>query len=534
MGVDAAIDITAAERETILALLQFHLPGTEAWVYGSRVKGTSTPKSDLDLVVFATPEQRRRVGDLREAFEESNLPFRVDLFVWDDVPESFRDEIETDRVTLAGAAERYGTDGWIEKKLGNVITLKRGYDLPKRDRRHGSVPVVSSSGITDHHSESKARGPGVVTGRYGTLGQVFFIENNFWPLNTALYVQDFQGNDPQFVSYLLKSLDFSDYSDKAAVPGLNRNHLHEESVRIPGNTTEQRAIAHILGTLDDKIELNRRMNATLEAMARALFKSWLVDFDPVRAKMEGRDTGLPKDIADLFPDRLVDSGLGEIPSNWESARLDTITSITKGRSYRRRELIASDTALVTLKSFARGGGYRPDGLKSFGGIYKNEHVVQPGDVIVACTDVTQAAEVIGRSAIVGTTPSFRTLVASLDVLILRPSNAAPGRAFVYHLTGTDAFVAHALARTTGTTVLHLSKDAVASFSFILPPKPLLERFELCADSIRRRIESNASAVAMLADLRDALLPRLVSGELRVTGLELASVRDGAPAPGPSS
>ena len=519
MGVDEAIDITTAERKTVLDLLDRHLPNTTAWVYGSRVKWTSRPQSDLDLVVFPTPAQRGRVGDLREAFDESDLPFRIDLFVWDDVPASFRTRIEAEHVPLARSTRPSCPDGWVQRRLGDVIVLKRGYDLPARERRHGPVPVVSSSGITDHHSESRAPGPGVVTGRYGTLGQVFFVPNDFWPLNTALYVQDFKGNDPRFISYFLRSLDFSRFSDKAAVPGLNRNHLHEETVRIPDAVAEQRAIAHILGTLDDKIELNRRMNATLEAMAQALFRSWFVDFDPVRAKMEGRDTGLPKDIADLFPDRLVDSELGDTPEGWESTRLDNVATITKGRSYRRGELVASDTALVTLKSFARGGGYRAEGLKSFGGVYKSEQVVQPGEVIVACTDVTQAAEVVGRSAVVGETSSFRTLVASLDVLIVRPKNAAPGRAFLYYVTGTEDFVAHALARTTGTTVLHLSKDAVASFTFALPPRSLIAQFGHCADSMRARIQVNASAVGLLADLRDTLLPKMVSGELRVRDAE---------------
>ena len=163
---------------------------------------------------------------------------------------------------------------WRECELGEVIELKRGYDLPKQRRLSGTFPVVSSSGPTDFHSESKVRGPGVVTGRYGTLGRVYFVRENFWPLNTALYVRDFRGNDPRFISYFLSQLDFAAYSDKAAVPGLNRNHLHREVVRLPSTLGEQRAIAHILGTLDDKIELNRRMNETLEAMARALFKSW--------------------------------------------------------------------------------------------------------------------------------------------------------------------------------------------------------------------------------------------------------------------
>ena len=212
---------------------------------------------------------------------------------------------------------------WQEASLGEVIGLKRGYDLPQRNRIPGSVPLVSSSGVTDYHTEAKVRGPGVVTGRYGTLGKVFFVPGDFWPFNTTLYVRDFKGNDPRFISYFLRGLDFSAYSDKAAVPGLNRNHLHQATVRYPADLGQQRAIAHILGTLDDKIELNRRINETLEEMARALFKSWFVDFDPVRAKMDGRWRpreslpGLPAEHYDLFPGRLVPSELGEIPEGWE-------------------------------------------------------------------------------------------------------------------------------------------------------------------------------------------------------------------------
>src|SRR5205807_5345371 len=135
------------------------------------------------------------------------------------------------------------------------------------------------------------------------------------PLNTTLFVKDFKGNDPRFVSYLLRTIDFRSCSDKSSVPGVNRNHLHRLRVCVP-EPPEQRAIAHILGTLDDKIELNRRMNETLEAMARALFKSWFVDFDPIRAKAEGRDPTLPKPLADLFPDSFENSEMGAIPTGW--------------------------------------------------------------------------------------------------------------------------------------------------------------------------------------------------------------------------
>ena len=220
---------------------------------------------------------------------------------------------------------------WRDATLGDMIELKRGHDLPQQDRHRGTIPIVSSSGVSDYHSVPKVKGPGVVTGRYGTLGQVFYVAEDFWPLNTTLYVCNFKGNDPRFVSYFLRSVDFLAYSDKAAVPGLNRNHLHQALVRYPTDIMEQRAIAHILGTLDDKIELNRRMNETLEAMARALFKSWFVDFDPVRAKAQGRDPGLPKHIADLFPDHFEDSQLGEIPAGWEVTSWDSLVTLEYGK-----------------------------------------------------------------------------------------------------------------------------------------------------------------------------------------------------------
>ena len=214
MGIEPAIDITAEQRETVLSLLERHLSNTTAWVYGSRAKWTARPQSDLDMVVFTTPEQNSRVFELREAFEESNLPFRVDLFVWDDVPERFRKHIEQDYVVLM-----------------------------ERDRSMGSGWKTI------------------------TLGE-------FAPL--------------------------------------------------------QRAIAHILGSLDDKIELNRRMNETLEEMARAIFKDWFVDFGPTRAKMEGRDTGLPPEVAALFPDRLVESELGEMPEGWGVGVLDDAIELLSG------------------------------------------------------------------------------------------------------------------------------------------------------------------------------------------------------------
>ncbi len=414
---------------------------------------------------------------------------------------------------------------WKDCSLGDVVELKRGYDLPQKERLPGDVPLVSSSGVTDTHAKAMVKGPGVVTGRYGTLGQVFYVEQDFWPLNTTLYVRDFKGNDPRFISYFLRDVDFLAYSDKAAVPGLNRNHLHQARVRIPTDPTEQRAIAHILGTLDDKIELNRKQNETLEAMARTLFKAWFVDFEPVRAKMEGRWQrgqslpGLPGHFYDVFPDRLVESELGEIPEGWGISALGDFVEAVKGRSYKSEELAESTTALVTLKSFSRGGGYRTDGLKSFTGKYKQEQIIEPGEVVVACTDVTQAAEIIGRAAIVRGTRRFETLVASLDTMIVRPRSERVTRAFLYHLGRSDSFVAHTYSHTTGTTVLHLGREAIPSYQFVVPPRDIVRHFDAVASNALLRIDSLEDDSERLAALRDTLLSKLISGELRIQDAE---------------
>lgn len=141
---------------------------------------------------------------------------------------------------------------WRKLSLGEVATLQRGYDLPQRERKHGTIPIISSSGSIDTHNEARVAGPGVVTGRYGTIGDVFFVSEDFWPLNTTLFVKDFKGNDPLFISFLLRTIDYQSYSGKSGVPGVNRNDLHEISVNLPP-LCEQRTIANALSDVDSLI-----------------------------------------------------------------------------------------------------------------------------------------------------------------------------------------------------------------------------------------------------------------------------------------
>jgi len=291
--------------------------------------------------------------------------------------------------------------------------------------------------------------------------------------------------------------------------------------------------------MDDKIEVLRRMSRTLEEMARAVFKSWFVDFDPVvvnalragnpipekfaqRAAHYRRNPGalrLPENTLRLFPDSFQNSELGPIPEGWEATLLGKVAEFVKGRSYKSTELRDSTTALVTLKSFCRGGGYRTEGLKAYTGSYRPEQIVRPGEIVVACTDVTQAAEVIGRPAIVQPDSKYETLVASLDTLVVRPTSHRITKSFLYYLMGTDSFVNHTLAHTTGTTVLHLAKTALPSFAFACPSGALISVFASIADAALKKIRLIGEECAILTALRDTLLPKLISGQLRVREAE---------------
>lgn len=165
--------------------------------------------------------------------------------------------------------------GWHTKLLGEVVTFQRGYDLPNRVRREGSIPVVSSAGIFGSHSVAMVDSPGVVTGRYGTIGEIFYLEQPFWPLNTTLYVKDFKGNDSKFIYYLLQTFDFDVFSGKSGVPGVNRNDLHAEMVSLPVDVAEQKAIATALSDVDALIDgltqmITKKRNLKQAAMQQLL------------------------------------------------------------------------------------------------------------------------------------------------------------------------------------------------------------------------------------------------------------------------
>lgn len=416
---------------------------------------------------------------------------------------------------------------WKDCLLGDVIELKRGYDLPQKERLPGTVPLISSSGVTDTHATAMVKGPGVVTGRYGTLGQVFYIEQDFWPLNTTLYVRNFKGNDPRFISYFLRNIDFLAYSDKAAVPGLNRNHLHKARVRIPADVVEQRAIAHILGTLDDKIELNRKQNETLEAMARALFKAWFVDFEPVRAKMEGRWQrgqslpGLPAHLYDLFPDRLVESELGEIPEGWEieelGAHLDVLESGRRPKGGVRG--VDKGVPSVGAESITGVGQFEFGKTK-----YVSEEffaAMKSGQVesmdVLLYKDGGKPGDFKPRVSMFGRGFPFERFAINEHVFRMRSRSL--GQAFLYLQMSDERILFELRSRGGKAAIPGINQADVRTLLVIVPPRELLTTFDKAALPMMEGILDRAIEGRAIAQLRDTLLPKLISGDLRIAEVE---------------
>jgi len=394
---------------------------------------------------------------------------------------------------------------WQDCALGDAITLKRGYDLPAKERRTGTVPIVSSSGFSDLHAESMVKGPGVVTGRYGTIGQVFYVDRDFWPLNTTLYVQDFKGNDRRFVSYMLRMVDFHQFSDKAAVPGVNRNHLHTARIVLPP-IPEQIRIASLLQSFDDRIDLLRQTNATLESIAQALFKSWFIDFDPVRAKAEGREPeGMDAATAALFPDEFEQSALGLIPNGWRSGTLTDVADLN-ARSWTAKRA-PSEIAYVDLAG-VKSNVFDAIQRFTFGDApSRARRELKAGDTLVGTVRPGNRSFGFISEAEAGLTGS-----TGFAVLSPREPEAAT---FTYLCATRDENIERLAAVADGGAYPAVRPEIVVATPCVLPSRTVLAKFASITEPLMQTIGANAVRAQTLADTRDTLLPRLISGKLRL-------------------
>jgi type I restriction enzyme S subunit len=405
---------------------------------------------------------------------------------------------EHENVGLRCANPTYGVE-WNEITFGDFIALQRGHDLPDQDRRPGVVPILGSFGVTGFHDTVKAKGPGVTIGRSGaSFGVAAYIDKDYWPLNTALYVTNFKGNNPKFVFYFLKNFDFSAYNSGSAQPSLNRNNLYRIPVRVPAPSI-QKNIADLLTAIDDRIALLRETNATLEAIAQALFKSWFVDFDPVYAKQQGSaPEGMDEATAALFPDSFEESELGLVPKGWKWAHLEAIAAVIMGLSPKGNSYNSDGIGTPLINGPVEFGDYFPLQTKW---TTSPSRLAKENDLIFCVRGSTTGRRVI----------SDREYCIGRGVCAIRANKGSS--VFIYQTInfGLDRL----LSKTTGSVFPSLSAPDIKQFQVLNPTEAVIIAYENTTKPILHRIQENHRQAQTLATLRDTLLPRLISGQLRL-------------------
>ena len=542
------IDVRPADLDTVRRILREHVPALKVHAFGSRVTWNARETSDLDLALMTDePLSIDRTARLRAAFTDSDLSFRVDIVDWAIASESFRQRIRENHVVL-----RADLDEWPIRRFEELLVgpVRNGIYKSKEHHGHG-VKIVNMGEIFAHPrlravpmrrvglSESEIERFAIAKGDL-LFARRSLVAEGAGKCCVVLDVDEpttFESSiirarpaapisDPLYLYYFFCSPSGLHCLDtirrQVAVAGITGRDLSGLEIPAPP-LLAQRAIAHILGTLDDKIELNRRMNATLEAMARALFRSWFVDFDPVRAKMEGRDTGLPKEIADLFPDRLVESELGEIPDGWDVSEIGTEvdavgggTPSTKEPAYWNggRHYWATPKDLSKLSSPALLG---TDRKITDAGVRKISSGLLPRGTVLLSSRAP-----IGYLAI---TEVPTAVNQGFIAMICRKRLPA-----LYALSWCHENLEHIKDISGGSTFAEISKKTFRPLPVVVPSKWVLGVYDGASRSLHDRVVSNTRESALLASLRDALLPRLVSGELRVPGLEPASGSADTPVP----
>ena len=335
---------------------------------------------------------------------------------------------------------------WKEYNIGDLLYLEYGKSLNNYRTGFGKFEVFGTNGKIGFTDVFLHNEPSIIIGRKGAYREVHFAKNPFFVIDTAFYTKKKTNKtDTVFMYYWFKNIDINAMDSGSAIPSTSRDEVYELEILLP-SLAEQIQIASILSSLDDKIDLQHRQNNTLERLAETLFRQWFVE------------------------ERNKD----------EEILLGDYVQRINGYSYNSTELKPSEDALVTLKSFNRDGSFRMDGFKEFIGKINEHQTVKQGDLVVAHTDITQEADVIGNPVLVIEHPKYKTLVITMDCVKVVPKDKRFSIPFLYFLMKTREFKFHCLGCSNGTTVLHLSKEAIPSFTF---PKPDFEKVKLFCVSV---------------------------------------------------
>lgn len=384
-------------------------------------------------------------------------------------------------------------------RLGTVMTLHRGYDLPNAQRKSGDVPVISSSGISGSHSVAKLVGENVITGRYGTIGEVFYHNGPCWPLNTTLFVEDFHGNDPKYVAYLLEVMLNAlqiDGTDKSTVPGVDRNVLHDLVVPYISDLASQKTTTRVLSAIDAKIANNKKLIAELEETARLIYDYWFTQFDfPDENGRPYRSNGGTM----VWSDELK----REIPKGWSSGTLGDYLHLKKDT------IIPAAAQVYEHYSIPAYDDEKYPSLDDGSSIESGKYRVEKGCILYSKLN-----------------PKFKRLwrpycltdnaICSTEFLVMQP-NRESEQGFVLGVLHSDSFYSHMVSRATSSTGSRSRVDPEAAVGFTMP-RPgdrLIERYENVAMPLYNQIQQLEIEGHELASLRNWLLPMLMNGQLVV-------------------
>ena len=352
---------------------------------------------------------------------------------------------------------------WIECTLSDLVSFQRGYDLPKSHMQKGQYPVVGSNGIIGFHNEYTTDEPSITIGRSGNVGKPFIYYGKTWSHNTTLYVKDYKGNDPVFVFYFLKTMDLANYGGGSAVPTLNRNHIHTLSICVPKNIEQQKKIGVILATIDHKILINNAINDNLEQQAQAIFKAWFVDFEPFG---------------------------GVMPDDWKVYKLGEFLPVITGK---KNANISSAKGLYPFFSCSHDINWTDE--YSFDGYA----------ILVAGNGDFNVKWYNGK------------FEAYQRTYVLIPHNPRY-TSWLYYAVKHNLSDITRVSR--GSVISFITKSNLEDFSFVAPKN--LEKFNLIDKfiSINEIIDNNIKEIYRLTSLRDTLLPKLMSGEIDVSNIEI--------------
>ena len=384
----------------------------------------------------------------------------------------------------------------VPKRLGDLINLKRGYDLPENQRREGPYPVISSAGITGYHDDYMVEGVGVVTGRYGTLGEMYYVDGKYWPHNTALYVTTFKGNDPKYIYYLLSCLGRIRTSDKSAVPGVNRNELHELAIPAITDRNQQKKIAAVLSALDTKIDCNNRINAELEAMAKTLYDYWFVQFDFPDANGKPYKSSGGKMVYNATLKR-------DIPAGWRATTLASITPISND-SLNPADFPEKEFKHFSIPVFDATKTY---GLELGQTIGSNKFTVLGTDLLVSKLNPWFSRVIYAMDE--------TDQICSTELVVWRcPTNNLKN--FLFLMATSSQFIAHCIQSASGTSNSHKRVNPNVMMRFDLPyQNDVAEKFGQKISPTLEKLIINHRENQQLTQLRDWLLPLLMNGQVTV-------------------